>query len=132
MAQRPEPRDVVPVAETAALRAAVIIAEERSKKPAHQRVQGKLPRLIIQDPRLAVWLICDGRAARDDRSQVYLHLTEVHLPGLNDVDAQDAAVLGAYMTAFAQALTLARYRTKIVTIPRSSRPASPAPPNNLP
>lgn len=129
MAQRPEPRDVVPVAETAALRAAVITAEEQGRKPAHQRVHGKLPRLIIQDPRLAVWLICDGRAARDDYSHVYLHLTEAHLPGLNDIDAQDAAVLGAYVTAFARALNEARYRTKIVTIPRPPRSASPRPPN---
>lgn len=123
MAPRPEPRDIVPAAETAALRAAVIAAEERGKKPAPKRVGGQLPRLMIHDPALAVWLMCDGRAVRDDHSRVHLQVTEAHLPGLNDIDAQDAVVLGAYLTAFAQTLTEAGYRSEIVPVSRPVKSA---------
>ncbi len=64
--------------------------------------------------------MCDGRAVRDDHSRVHLQLTEAHLPGLNDIDAQDAVVLGAYLTAFAQTLTEVGYRSEIVPV---SQPA---------
>lgn len=123
MAPRPAPRDIVPAAETVALRAAAIAAEERSRMPAPKRIGEAAPRLTIHDPTLAVWLLSDGRAVRDEFSRVHLRLTEAYLPGLNDVDAQDVVVLTAYMKEFAEALTAAGYRAEIVTAkpPRDRR-----------
>lgn len=104
---------VVPDAERAALNAAAAAALKRGALRTVTRTRPPLPRLLIQDPDLATWLINDGRARRAGRSQAHLLLTPTHLPGLSTVDVRDAVVLDAYLTAFAHTLAAAGYRSRI-------------------
>lgn len=112
---RRRPCDLIPDAEEAAATAAAATVKARSHLPQNTRTRQPIPRLLIRDPDMAVWLINDGRAQMVGRDQVRLLTTKAHLIGLSDVDLHDPVVLDAYLTTFARILGAAGYRSRIET-----------------